>query len=319
MIHKILKSAIPFFVFTNTARRITALTDNEMKYSFMRSIGKSICENIRNSAKKSDNRLDIKVMERYSEADTRLGEMFEKSKPSISFPHISCVAFKINSALPNAKIDEILLITHYKLFLSRFRKLLEVSGFKAESMKQNTPSETVDKFLQSVSSKLSPDEMLHYSRREKEEYQGELGDLADALGLTDYTLLEDKPMSGFYYSTPWSDPDSWLRYQFILHGDTFKFDLSLFSAVKVPTDDSVLRLRTTDEIKSFEKEYGESYLDGLAISINWTKVKEKYKGIEIIPFHSDLAITSDWYAEWDCSTGVLWDEELIKKSTRELT
>ena len=79
-----------------------------------------------------------------------------------------------------------------------------------------------------------------------------------------------------------------------------------------------MRLRTLDDIKSFEEEYGEYYLDGLAISINWKKDKEKYKGIEIIPFHSDLAVTSDWYAEWDCSTGVLWDEELIQKCSRKL-
>ncbi len=96
-----------------------------------------------------------------------------------------------------------------------------------------------------------------------------------------------------------------------------------FLAVKIAAEDesSILRLESVEDLQHFEQQFGVSYLgDCGGVTIDWSKVMHEggYKGVQIMPYWEDFAMTSDWYSSWDCSCGVLWDKDLIDRSTRQM-
>ena len=48
-------------------------------------------------------------------------------------------------------------------------------------------------------------------------------------------------------------------------------------------------------------------------NINWNRVAEKYKGIEIPFYEWHLRYEWIWYYAWDCASGCIWDLSAVKE------
>lgn len=46
--------------------------------------------------------------------------------------------------------------------------------------------------------------------------------------------------------------------------------------------------------------------------IDWQRIAEKYPGVEIAPYLWKKRHTANWYYNWDCASGVVWDINVIK-------
>jgi hypothetical protein len=81
----------------------------------------------------------------------------------------------------------------------------------------------------------------------------------------------------------------------------------------------ILCISNVEEFERFEKEYfyhpennfSPSFLLHHS-SINWQAVREKYSGIEIIPYLRVKRLTSMWFYGWDCASGCVWDLSAFK-------
>ena len=78
-------------------------------------------------------------------------------------------------------------------------------------------------------------------------------------------------------------------------------------------DDSKMKvIRTYDELIAFDKEYGTNETYNGDRMIDWGKVANKYRGIEIAPFIFEGHMNIEWYYGWDVASGCIWDVSCIK-------
>ena len=74
---------------------------------------------------------------------------------------------------------------------------------------------------------------------------------------------------------------------------------------------SMLAIRTLDELLAFEKKYignpKSSYYGSSFKAIDWGLVANDYAGIEICPYQYQARFNHDWYYGWDIASGCIWD------------
>lgn len=63
------------------------------------------------------------------------------------------------------------------------------------------------------------------------------------------------------------------------------------------------------DFMKFEKAYGVFY--GRDKIIDWSKVAERYGGIEICPYRYEMRMRSTWYYPWDVASGCIWDPSAV--------
>lgn len=73
-------------------------------------------------------------------------------------------------------------------------------------------------------------------------------------------------------------------------------------------------IRTADELKEFDKQYGEYKSDFYERLINWVKVANDYDGIEIAPYISSMRMDREvtFYYPWDIASGCIWGNGVVR-------
>ena len=87
-------------------------------------------------------------------------------------------------------------------------------------------------------------------------------------------------------------------------------------AFKIEVDLSkMLVLRTKSSVYRFTKKYSETWPGTHFKSINWSKVAEKYSGVEFNPYFRELRFEMDlvWYYGIDVPSGCIWKKDAVKK------
>jgi hypothetical protein len=74
---------------------------------------------------------------------------------------------------------------------------------------------------------------------------------------------------------------------------------------------SILRINNTQKFDEFEQKYSESGGKYKSM-VDWRKVSQDYKGVEIIPYNYSKRLKSMWYYGWDIGSGCIWDTSAIK-------
>ena len=99
-----------------------------------------------------------------------------------------------------------------------------------------------------------------------------------------------------------------------MHPHCFELDIDM---------EGVLVLDSLTELVDFQNKYYKTIEDHFFGGLDWRKVKEDYKGIEIqnyskwegrILSRSTDIMSSMWYSTWDVSSGCLWDLSNLKSA-----
>jgi hypothetical protein len=85
----------------------------------------------------------------------------------------------------------------------------------------------------------------------------------------------------------------------------------------------VLKIRTRDQLIKFDKKYGATSFDNIYKSdtfsnIDWSKVTQKYSGIEICPYQYKERLNFLWYYTWDVASGCIWRADGLVSAERIL-
>ena len=77
---------------------------------------------------------------------------------------------------------------------------------------------------------------------------------------------------------------------------------------------NILRINTLQKLEDFNEKYKVPIDPSIPtyLTIDWGKVGETYKGIEIVPYRSEARYSMMWYYGWDISSGCIWDTTAIK-------
>ncbi len=87
---------------------------------------------------------------------------------------------------------------------------------------------------------------------------------------------------------------------------------------------NILIISNKDELDRFCKVYERIIFDKL-VEINWEKVRNDYKGIEItnyynLKWNNNLSFQSlTWFCSWDVSGGCIWDLRALKSFDKVIT
>ena len=97
--------------------------------------------------------------------------------------------------------------------------------------------------------------------------------------------------------------------------DRLKYNFLL----KIEDTSNLLIINNDKQFKAFEEEFIDNTNDDYYLSRypKWDVVREKYKGIIIMPYFSQFRY-NDWYYPWDCSSGCIWDTSILKVVNRKL-
>lgn len=97
-----------------------------------------------------------------------------------------------------------------------------------------------------------------------------------------------------------------------------EFSLSRLTHVYDVTLDpgaNVLWLRDGQDVHNFQAAYGKQPdIYGPNDGINWLSVADQYEGLIITPY-SRTWHEADWFNEWACSGGCIWDRQAITSIT----
>ena len=94
--------------------------------------------------------------------------------------------------------------------------------------------------------------------------------------------------------------------------------------IKPCCSDKILTLKTPDDLRCFTSRYREPVCRecklGYGLHIDWERVRARYKGILITPFHRDWAheARKDPFCHWyrfDCASGCFWDMDCLTQVT----
>lgn len=122
---------------------------------------------------------------------------------------------------------------------------------------------------------------------------------------------------GFWISDE-SDETSWKTW---CEQEEFRPEIYVIpNPVRIIESDSILYIRSAEELDTFTDKYGkrESYGE----TIDWNRVSKDYKGILITPYIWEKRMDLFWYYGWDCASGCIWDVsciELVNQNETELT
>jgi len=80
----------------------------------------------------------------------------------------------------------------------------------------------------------------------------------------------------------------------------------------------MLIITNKEQLINFNNKYRNNL--NILTYIDWWEVAKEYSGIEINPFlHSmrfDIRTNGLWYSLWDCSSGCIWNKDVIKNIIR---
>lgn len=78
---------------------------------------------------------------------------------------------------------------------------------------------------------------------------------------------------------------------------------------------NILRINTAEKFKKFVELYNLKP-ERNGDFMNWIKLSQDYKGIEIIPMRYEFRHEYFWYNGWDIPSGCIWDTSTIKNSVK---
>jgi hypothetical protein len=95
-------------------------------------------------------------------------------------------------------------------------------------------------------------------------------------------------------------------------------NLSCVHEVRLRPQADVLHIRTSKQLKSFDKEFGYGgyrKASGTPRQIMWAFLASFYEGVIIAPYQFGHRFDLDWYYGWDCASGAIWDISAIESIT----
>jgi hypothetical protein len=113
----------------------------------------------------------------------------------------------------------------------------------------------------------------------------------------------DKPI-GFWYA----QGGAWAEYMKRFEQERFE-DYHYIASLNIDYL-NVLKIDTPKKFQDFHDTYLVKRKFGPAI--DWKRVANEYKGIQIIPYFSQFRRTHLWYNMWDLASGCIWDLSAIK-------
>lgn len=116
----------------------------------------------------------------------------------------------------------------------------------------------------------------------------------------------DKPV-GFWYALG----DEWGQY--LKRHDKERYTSYDYIASIDIDYSNILKIDSSQKLEDFHKNY--SVKRNFGPAIDWKKVSEDYKGIEIIPYRPEFRHIYLWYTMWDLASGCIWDLNAIKDYT----
>lgn len=116
----------------------------------------------------------------------------------------------------------------------------------------------------------------------------------------------DKP-NGFWYALG----DEWGQY-LKTHDKERYTSYDYIASIDIDYAD-ILKINSSQKLEDFHKNY--SVKRNFNPAIDWKKVSEDYKGIEIIPYRPEFRHIYLWYNVWDLASGCIWDLSAIKDYT----
>ena len=117
-----------------------------------------------------------------------------------------------------------------------------------------------------------------------------------------------------------------------------KFDLEHLThryKIEIAQDSNILTLNTPEQLIEFTENYNYSNVinkelieklpepsqkalfTDRTLYMNWEKLVTEYSGIMIYPYIHSMRLDdrTEWYYPWDCSSGCIWDTEIITNIT----
>jgi hypothetical protein len=86
-----------------------------------------------------------------------------------------------------------------------------------------------------------------------------------------------------------------------------------YHVVTFTSESGILVLSKSEDILSFQEKYSD-----VRIGINWAKVAKDFDGIEIRDYSSmwgsRLDFNLTWFYGWDCSSGCIWNPDIVQLS-----
>jgi hypothetical protein len=141
----------------------------------------------------------------------------------------------------------------------------------------------------------------------------------DFVALIESTKQSSRSMKpeGFWFSVGDGD-DGWRAWS---EKNGFRVDhFEYVSTIKFKEEAKLLILSGKEEIKKFNEDYGFEFLLGHGLDywyIDWSMVAKKYDAIIIAPYCWEMRFGSIWYHGWDCSSGCVWNADIIESFTCE--
>jgi hypothetical protein len=101
--------------------------------------------------------------------------------------------------------------------------------------------------------------------------------------------------------------------EFIKHWDhTYEYQNVFYVDIDYT---NILRINTEEKLKNFVEQYNLKP-ERKGYYIDWIKVSQDYKGLEIIPMRYESRLKYFWYYYWDIPSGCIWDTSAIKNSVK---
>lgn len=114
----------------------------------------------------------------------------------------------------------------------------------------------------------------------------------------------------------WVTPDDEYNWEWWSRAEQFNVEnLTHRFSIQLKPSAEILWIKNSMQLDQFAKEFSKTpSLPGFhdLYAIDWHKVAEKYQGILIIPYIWERRMDTMWYYSWDCSSGCLWDPEVVE-------
>lgn len=77
-------------------------------------------------------------------------------------------------------------------------------------------------------------------------------------------------------------------------------------------DANIIHLKGVDDIREFNKTYGNNLGYGLT-NIDWETVVADFDGILLSPYSRYYDLNYLWHSMWDCSSGCFWNLDILEQ------
>lgn len=122
--------------------------------------------------------------------------------------------------------------------------------------------------------------------------------------------------TGLWYSIN-GDWERWCKEQEfgLQEGEGFRYEVTIDTSRILTIGDHGVVTMDFDE---FDMEYGSNKdeYNGIRMAIDWSRVAEKYDGVEIPVYSYRQRCRLMWYYGWDVASGCIWDPACIRSITK---